>query len=115
MSQESEQLAKGPHKKGVHRIKKRDEESPEGGEHRESGAGARVGMAANWTKHKECQQCETRREPTAFSQDFAAKCHISIPRTVLKRRPAANDKRKKSHIQFHSTPANAISRAGYCT
>src|SRR3984893_15067365 len=41
--------------------------------------------------------------------------HISIPRILLKRKPAARDKTKKSQIQFHSNPAKAMLRAGYCT
>src|SRR5450432_1098631 len=44
-----------------------------------------------------------------------AQLHISIPRILLNKKPAASDRTKNSQIQFHSSPANAMTRAGYCT
>src|SRR5437879_9052092 len=45
----------------------------------------------------------------------ATPLHISIPRILLKRKPAAKDRTKNSQIQFHSKPAKATFRDGYCT
>src|SRR5580692_8764152 len=62
------------------------------------------------------KKCQTREEPPTLSRRCCfAPLHISIPRILLKRNPAARDKTKNNQIQFHSNRAKATFRAGYCT
>ena len=116
-AQQSKAPAGTARRKSVHRIQKRQEESPERREDGETRRQARHRHDSGREQQNKSQDRDAEEKVRASSPRNVTSGDVSYldPENTLEDETCRQRQNENSQIQFHSKPAKAMLRDGYCT